>query len=354
MLTAQQPSPADQNAAVPLHAQLLRRAPDESAFPEYPASWYLLCAAADLAKGARSLHALGRDLVAFRTESGQVVVMDGRCAHLGADLGRGTVRGECIECPFHGWRYGADGRCTHMPGGHAIPAGARQLVYPTVERHGLIFIFNGEEALFPLPFFFDALPEDYVAAKPVEFAADCTWYMVAAHGYDSQHFETVHSRRLHAPLVVDCPTPFARRSTYTADVLGKAYYDRLLRRFAGPTVRISITTWGGTVVLITGHFAHATSQFMICLRPVEGAKTECQVIPFGRKAHGRVAQWLIQPLSLWGRRLFTGGYLIAETEALGSPRYNPRSLVEADREMIEYFHWVANLPRPEKARPARA
>jgi hypothetical protein len=226
-----------------------------------------------------------------------------------------------------------------------------QVVYPVVERHGLIFIFNGEEALFPLPFFFDASPEDYVAAKPVEFTADCTWYMVAAHGYDSQHFETVHSRRLHAPLVVDCPTPFARRSTYTADVLGNAYYDRLLRRLAGPTVRISITTWGGTIVLITGHFANATSQFMICLRPVEGVKTECQVIPFGRKAHNRVAHWLIQPLSLWVRRLFTGGYLIAETEALGSPRYNARSLVEADREMIEYFHWVANLPRPEKRDP---
>ena len=354
MRIAQQTSPADQNAAVPLHSQPLRRAPDESAFPEYPASWYMLCAAAHLAKGPVSLSAFGRDLAAFRTESGKVVVMDGRCAHLGADLGRGAVKGECIECPFHSWRYGPDGRCTQVPGEYAIPPEARQVVYPVVERHGLIFIFNGAEALFPLPFFFDASPEDYVAAKPVEFTADCTWYMVAAHGYDSQHFETVHSRRLHAPLVVDSPTPFARRSTYTADVLGNAYYDRLLRHFAGPTVRISITTWGGTIVMITGHFANATSQFMICLRPVEGAKTECQVIPFGRKAHSRLAQWLVQPLSLWVRRLFTGGYLIAETEALGSPRYNPRSLVEADREMIEYFHWVANLPRSEKARSAGA
>lgn len=354
MLTAQHSSRADQNAAIPLHSELVRQAPDESAFVQYPASWYLLCRAGDIAKGPASLRALGRDLVAFRTDAGRVAVMDGRCSHMGADLGRGRVRGDCIECPFHGWRYGPDGRCTHIPGGQEIPSRASQAVYPAVERHGLVFFFNGDEALFPLPFIFDAEPDDFVAAKPVEFTADCSWYMVAAHGYDSQHFETVHSRRLHAPLVVDCPTPFARRSTYTADVLGSAYYDRLLRRFAGPTVKITITTWGGTVVVITGHFASATSQFMICLRPVEGDRTECQVIPFARKAENPLAKWLLQPLTLSVRRLFTGGYLIAETEALGSPRYNPRSLIEADREMIEYFHWVANLPRSAIAEPEGA
>ena len=89
------------------------------------------------------------------------------------------------------------------------------------------------------------------------------------------------------------------------------------------------------MVVITGHFANATSQFMICLRPVEGGRTECQVIPFARKARNPLATWLLQPLTLWVRRLFTGGYLIAETEALGSPRYNPRSLIEADREFFE-------------------
>ena len=345
MSTAHQSSHADESAAISLRIQSPGRAPDESAFPEYPASWYLLCQASDLEHGPASLRALGRDLVVFRTESGQPVVMDGRCSHLGADLGRGQVRGDCIECPFHGWRYDATGNCVHIPNEHEIPSAARQVVYPVAERHGLIFFFNGDEASFPLPFIIDAEPDDYVAAKPVEFLADCTWYMVAAHGYDSQHFETVHSRRLHAPLLVDCPSPFARRSTYTADVLGEAYYDRLLRRFAGKTVEISITTWGGTIVVITGKFARATSQFMICLRPVEDGKTRCHVIPFGRKLQNPLARWLIQPLSLWVRRLFTGGYLIAETEALGSPRYNPRSLIEADREMIDYFHWVADLPR---------
>ena len=106
--------------------------------------------------------------------------------------------------------------------------------------------------------------------------------------------------------------------------------------------------------MITGKFARATSQFMICLTPVEGGRTQCHVIPFGRELHNPLARWLLQPLSLWVRRLFTGGYLIAETEALGSPRYNPRSLIEADQDMIDYFHWVANLPRCPDAETGNA
>ncbi|XP_042148702.1 cholesterol 7-desaturase nvd [Ixodes scapularis] len=43
--------------------------------------------------------------------------MDAYCPHLGANLGvMGRVVGDCIECPFHGWRFrGEDGVCTHVP-----------------------------------------------------------------------------------------------------------------------------------------------------------------------------------------------------------------------------------------------
>ena len=327
---------------------VLRQAPDESAFVRYPQSWYLLGSAKQLARGPLSRQVLGLDLVAFRTESGRVVVMNSRCSHLGADLSRGKVVGDCIECPFHGWRYSPDGRCSRIPNMTSIPERARQTVYPVVERHGLLFFFNARIPLFPLPFLIDDTPADFVAAKPVSFVADCSWYMVSAHGYDSQHFATVHSRKLHGPLQVDCPAPFARRSRYRADVLGAAYYDRLLRRFAGSTVDISITTWGGTIVTISGAFKRAISRFMICLTPLSDGKTRCDVIAFAPRANTVAGRLFAQTVGLWIRRLFTGAYLIAETESLGSPRYNPLSLVHADSEMIDYFCWAAELSGPSE------
>lgn len=313
-------------------------------FADFPSSWYFVCRTRELKRGPVSKRLLGTDLVVYRTGSGPIVVMAGRCAHLGADLGKGKVVGDCIECPFHGWRYGPDGRCEHIPRARTIPRQARRRAYPVRERYGMVFVFNGPEPLFELPFFFDKKPGSFVPAKPVEFAADCTWYMVAAHGYDTQHFHTVHSRRLHGRLAVDCPAPYARRSRYRADVLGDAYYDRWLRRFAGRTVEISITTWGGTLVLITGRFKRVTSRFMIALEPTDDGATLCRVIPFARIASNALRRVLVQPFELRIRRLFTGAYLIAEADRLGNPQYCPTNLIEEDAEMIDYFEWAAALP----------
>lgn len=326
--------------------------PARDAFAEYPSSWYLFGDASEIARGPVSRALLGRDLAAYRTAAGRIVVMDGRCAHLGADLGKGSVKGNCLECPFHGWHYGADGICTRIPHVATIPAHARQRIYPAVERHGQVFFFNGPTPLFELPFFPGEQAGDYVAAKPVEFVAPSTWFMVAAHGYDTQHFETVHSRRLQGPVVVDTPAPYARRSSYTADVLGRAYYDRLLRVFAGPTVQITITTWGGSMVLITGSFRRAQSRFLITFRPIADGKSLCHVIPFARVARNPIARRLVQPLSLRIRRLFTGGYLADEAVGLGHPRYNPFGLTEADGELKAYFRWAATLPAADFSAPS--
>ena len=174
---------------------MIQTAPPAEVFPEYPASWYLFGESRELRQGPVSRRILGRLLVAFRTESGRLVVMDGECAHLGADLGFGDVVGETIRCPFHHWQYGCDGACVAVPGqgpGQGRPpAFARQRTYPTEERHGYLFFFNGREPLFPLPFFLNdqGLGEDptgYVASKVFRYVADCTWYMNSAHAFDRQ------------------------------------------------------------------------------------------------------------------------------------------------------------------------
>ena len=318
-------------------------APPANRFAAYPASWYLLCNSREITRGPISREMLGRSIAAFRTASGKPVVMDGRCSHLGADLGRGCVVAESIECPFHGWRYGADGRCTGIPATDAIPPFARQMTYPTIERHGLVFFFNGSEPLFPLPFFAGARPEDYTPGRPFSFVANCSWYMLAAHGFDTQHFATVHARRLTEPPTIDMPHPCARRNRYTAEVVGNSIFDRLLRPLAGGVVTISISTWGGNLILITGAFRRVSSQFLIATQPLPGDKTLCEVIPFARRHRNPLMRATLGRLSLAVRRIFTRGYMIDEINRLGNPRYNPHSLMKCDADMINYFCWAAKL-----------
>lgn len=63
------------------------------------------------------LNIIGQKLAVFRDSKGKVYVLDAYCPHLGANLGVGArVVGDCIECPFHGWKYrGQDGKCTEIP-----------------------------------------------------------------------------------------------------------------------------------------------------------------------------------------------------------------------------------------------
>ena len=46
----------------------------------------------------------GRNVIAYPsllTGGGEVLVADAACPHRGADLGAGTVTGECVRCPYH-------------------------------------------------------------------------------------------------------------------------------------------------------------------------------------------------------------------------------------------------------------
>jgi phenylpropionate dioxygenase-like ring-hydroxylating dioxygenase large terminal subunit len=80
-----------------------------------PPGWYIMCRTKELRSRPLALRVGDRDLVAFRTMQGQIAVLDDRCVHRGTPLSAGAVRGECIECPYHGWQYGVDGRIALVP-----------------------------------------------------------------------------------------------------------------------------------------------------------------------------------------------------------------------------------------------
>jgi phenylpropionate dioxygenase-like ring-hydroxylating dioxygenase large terminal subunit len=325
--------------------ELAGKAPPSTCFPAHPASWYLFCHERELSRGPVSKPILGKRLVAFRTASGKVAVLDAHCSHLGADLGCGTVTGETVQCPFHHWQYAIDGQCTHIPALGRIPPFARQRSYPAVLRHGYLFFFNGVEALFPLPFFRDTAPQNFSAAPVFRFTAHCSWYMTAAQGFDTQHFEAVHERKLLAPPSMDSPSPFVLRNRYRAEVVGTSRFDRLLRLFAGRTVDVTIENWGGTFFCVTAQFARAHSRFLAINQPLEEEESQYEVIAFAPRSPNPVVRSLLDPASLWLRRLFTQGHLTAEARHIRHTQYRPASLISSDHDMIRCFQWLASLPQ---------
>ena len=53
----------------------------------------------------------------YRGQNNEVYAVDAYCPHLGANLGiGGTVKDNCLRCPFHGWLFeGKDGKCVEIP-----------------------------------------------------------------------------------------------------------------------------------------------------------------------------------------------------------------------------------------------
>src|ERR1043166_3796096 len=255
-----------------------RLAPAADQFPAWPASGDFFCGTAELPTRPVSKTILGRRLVASRTSTGRVAVLGAHCSHQGADLGRGRIAGETIQCPFHHWRFDTDGRCVNIPGSREIPEFACQPVYPAVDRHGYVFFFNGSEPLFPLPFFPGEDPAHFVAGRTFTLRFEFPWYLIVANGFDIQHFRAVHDRSMIGDEIVDSPAPFARRIRFHAQIPGESLHDRFLRAAVGDRVEIGITSWGGPFVTVTGKFHRATSYILIVVRPLDAGHSLIEVL----------------------------------------------------------------------------
>ncbi len=112
--------------------------------PPYPDGWYRVAAARELRPGVlKYLECLGRQLVVYRSEDGESVhAMYAFCPHMGANLGRGRVRGQRVECHFHRWQICADGAVGHIPYSDKLPTGTRQETFPIREHYGQVFIYH--------------------------------------------------------------------------------------------------------------------------------------------------------------------------------------------------------------------
>lgn len=109
--------------------------------------WYPVLESREVGAKPRGVERLGRRLVFWRTAGGQVHGSDDRCPHLGAALSGGSVIGDHLACPFHGFEYDGAGQCRHVPANGRsgkIPAGLVLKRYELREAHGFIWLWWGE------------------------------------------------------------------------------------------------------------------------------------------------------------------------------------------------------------------
>ncbi|MCW6536457.1 Rieske 2Fe-2S domain-containing protein [Sphingomonas lycopersici] len=125
----------------------------------FPRGWFMIAEDRELGDTPLSLHYLGRDLILYRGTSGPVL-LDAYCPHMGTHLGKNEssfvvqdkiwLEGDSIRCPYHGWRFGADGRCNQIPYHDGpIPKAARIRSWPVRVMMGCIFMWHDPEERAP-------------------------------------------------------------------------------------------------------------------------------------------------------------------------------------------------------------
>jgi phenylpropionate dioxygenase-like ring-hydroxylating dioxygenase large terminal subunit len=166
------------------------------------ACWHPVLASAGLERGTPiAADLLGEALVLWRDRSGATHAFHDLCIHRGTALSLGTVEGDEIVCPYHGWRYRADGACTRIPqlaDPTRVPAKARATAFHCTERYGLVWVAL-EEPRFPLPEVPELDDEGWatVSCGPYTWACDASRQI--ENFTDFGHFPWVHPGLLGDP-----------------------------------------------------------------------------------------------------------------------------------------------------------
>jgi len=244
---------------------------------EYPRGWFVIAEAKQLDEGPMAVTYFDKDFALYRGESGRVVLLDAYCKHMNTHLTASgsahivatdkQIEGDSIRCPYHAWRYDADGHVDDIPYHDGpCPKSASLGSYPVREVMGMIMMWHhpeGGEPEFEPPFvdwweFDNVIKQDMdllgnVPINGIEIVdnmADCR-HLGPTHGSPCEYFEN----EMRDNIVIQRQGGFL--ASYQAQLDTVTWY-------TGPGILLSKQTFGPVTMFE-----------IICNTPVEAGVSAC-------------------------------------------------------------------------------
>ncbi|BAZ53803.1 Rieske [2Fe-2S] domain-containing protein [Nostoc sp. NIES-4103] len=170
--------------------------------------WYACEFSSAVTNKPKQIVLLNQRFVLYRNQEGQVVALKDQCSHRGAALSMGWLENSCIRCPYHGWKFQADGQCIEIPSnamGTPIPKRATIDSYSVQEKYGFVWLFYGnlpEQERPPIP----SLPEyEDPTMHPIylEYQMKANYTRVIENALDPAHLYAVHANSFGAGFAQD-------------------------------------------------------------------------------------------------------------------------------------------------------
>lgn len=296
-------------------------------------SWFPICLSSDVAAG----QVLGADfldgrVVVFRSTSGTAQVLSAYCPHLGADLAVGEVQGDTIRCAFHHWQYDQNGVCIKTGIGDTPPPSACLFKFPTAEKHGLIWAFNGEEPLFAIPDFL--YPDDELETKVEVFDAllSVDPWVICCNTPDMQHIKALHG------ITFDQQDPDEEIEWTDHSML----YDFKGRHVKGEPIEYRVGIFGTSIFYQSSTFNGRWFGFIAPFGLPRPGQTKTYLIIAARKTDGDATSteaFLNFAMDL------EKGIVGEDAPIMQTIHFKPGTLTKSDKTLGKFLQYLRNFPR---------
>ncbi|MDB9374913.1 aromatic ring-hydroxylating oxygenase subunit alpha [Nodularia sphaerocarpa] len=170
--------------------------------------WYACEFSSAITKKPKQIAMLNQKFVLYRNSQGQVVALKDQCSHRGAALSMGWLEDNCIRCPYHGWKFQADGKCVQIPSnevGIPIPKKAHVNSYPVQEKYGFVWLFYGDLPAAECPPIppFPEYEDPKMHPIYVEYGMQTNYTRVIENALDPAHLYAVHANSFGAGFAQD-------------------------------------------------------------------------------------------------------------------------------------------------------
>ncbi len=177
--------------------------------------WYALARSASLRDRPLSAMLFGTPVVLCRL-GGEATALVDRCPHRNVPLSLGRVRGDNLQCAYHGWEFDREGKCRAIPGllGDVRSHERRATSFACREAQGFVWVW-GE-------------PESAPTREPYRFPYD------GERGWTTAREELEVRASLHATAenALDVPhTAFLHGGLFRSEARARREIEVVVRRF---------------------------------------------------------------------------------------------------------------------------
>lgn len=156
-------------------------------------SWYVAARSEDLKAELTAVTLLGEEIVLYRKQDGTPAALEDACPHRKLPLSMGNLKGDTVECGYHGLTFDCAGACVSAPTqGDPVPKRARVRSYPVEDRYGFVWIWMGEGAATPIMEIPNYDNPSWGTTERGALTIDCNYLYVMDNLLDPSHVAWVH------------------------------------------------------------------------------------------------------------------------------------------------------------------